>query len=246
VAQYAARVPQIALALRAALLVSDVFTRPTRARALLEDVRAGLQVGGGGRVGSLRAYSRTRWAGEGSPFASAGANLPALRHTLLENTHSAAPFEVSGPVADDIRSPTIPKAMDACAPLLSLLARLVADLEAYGAPLSFYVGVFGCLRTALANHFVPLAVGLRQQLQTSLGRRFTAFSDPLVGLAWFVDPFWALAAGVFSVGGPIIESLAGRGGGVPGWRGRGCKVFFACRPCRSCCGGAGPGTDGNR
>ena len=246
VAQDAARVPQIALALRAALLVTVFFTRSTRAHALLKAVRAGLEVGGGRRDGSLRAYSRTRWAGERSTFASVGANLPALRHTLLENTHSAAPFEVSGPGADDIRSPTIPKAMDACAPLLSLLPRLVAVLEADGAPLSSYAGVFGCLRAALANHFVPWAVGWRQQLQTSLGRHFTAFSDPLVGLAWCVDPFWALAAGVFSVRGPIIESLAGRGGGVPVWRGRGCEVFFACRPGRSCCGGAGPGTDGTR
>jgi len=191
VAQDAARVPQIALALWAALLVTVFFSRSTRARALLKAARAGLEVGGGRRVGSLRAYSRTRWAGEGATIAPVGANLPALRHTLLENTHSAVPFEVPGSVAGAIRSPTISESMDACTPFLALLARLVAVLETDAAPLSSYAGVFGCLRAALANRFVPFAVGSCQQLQAPLGRRFTAFSDLLVVLAWWVDPFWA-------------------------------------------------------
>jgi len=71
------------------------------------------------------------------------------------------------------------------------LDRLVAVLEVDAAPLSSYAGVFGCLRAALANYIVVLAVGSRQQLQASLGRRFTEFSDPLVVLALWVDPFWA-------------------------------------------------------
>ena len=78
VAQDAARVPQTALALRAALLKTVFFTQSTRARAFLKAVRAGLEVGGGRRAGSLRAYSRTRWAGEGATISSVGANLPAL------------------------------------------------------------------------------------------------------------------------------------------------------------------------
>ena len=47
VAQDTARVPQIALALRAALLVTIVFTRSTRVRALLKAALAGLEVSGG-------------------------------------------------------------------------------------------------------------------------------------------------------------------------------------------------------
>jgi len=86
VVQDAARVPICAQALRAALLITVFFTRSTHAHALLRAVRARLPAAGR-RVGSLKTYSRTRWAGEGANIAAVGSNLPALDHTLLENSH---------------------------------------------------------------------------------------------------------------------------------------------------------------
>ena len=190
VAQDAARVPICAQALRAALLITVFFTRSTRAHALLRAVRARLPAAGR-RVGSLKTYSRTRWAGEGATIAAVGSNLPALDHTLLENTHSPSPFDVPTPVTDAIRSPAVRSAIDGCVPFLLFLARLVAHMEGDATPLSSYVAIFACLRASLANHFTGLSVAARQAMQSSIERRYTSFSDPLVALAFWLDPFWA-------------------------------------------------------
>jgi len=121
-------------------------------------------------------------------------------------------------VADAIRSPTISEAMDACTPFLARLAHLVAILGAEAAPLSSYEGVFWCSRAALANQLVLLAMGSRQQLQASLGRRFKEFSNPLVVLAWWVDPFWA----------PVRSLLACILWGTNHWKLSGTRRWLSC------------------
>jgi len=114
-----------------------------------------------------------------------------LDHTLLENTHSPSPFDVPTPVTDAIRSPAVRSAIDGCVPFLLFLARLVAHMEGDATPLSSYVAIFACLRAPLANHFTGPSVAARQAMQSSLERRYTSFSDPLVALAFWLDPFWA-------------------------------------------------------
>lgn len=191
IAQDAARVTVCAQALRAALVITVFFTRSTRARSLLASVRSRLSTNEGTRVGSLRSYSRTRWAGEGATIAAIGDNLPALRHTLLENEHAAAPFEVPDAVSRAVASPAAAASITKCAPFLNFLARLVTVLEGDATPLSAYTGVFACLRASLANNFATITVPDRQALQGTLQRRFASFSDPMVVLAFFLDPCWS-------------------------------------------------------
>lgn len=210
VAQDAARVPVCAQALRAALAITVFFTRSTRARSLLTVVRSRLSAGTTTRVGTLRSYSRTRWAGEGATIAAVGANLPALRHTLLENEHAVAPFEVPAAVSSAVASPAAAAAIANCAPFLCFLARLVTALEGDATPLSSYTGVFACLRASLANNFASITVPDRQSLQRTLERRFTSFSDPMVVLAFFLDPFWAPVRARLSClmwGGQSLEAM---------------------------------------
>jgi len=84
-------------------------------------------------------------------------------------------------------------------PFLCFLARVVEHPEADSAPLSSYTGVFACLRATLANHFTGISVAERQLLQGALERRFTSFSDPMVVLAFFLDPFLGPVRGRFLV-----------------------------------------------
>jgi len=114
-----------------------------------------------------------------------------LDHTLLENTHSFSLFDVPTPVTDAMRSPGVQSAIDGCVPFLLFFARLVAQMEGDATPLSSYVAIFACLRASLANNFTGLSVAARQAMQYSLESRYTSFSDPLVALAFWVDPFWA-------------------------------------------------------
>lgn len=74
-----------ALALRTELAIPIFFTSSTRARSLLTVVRSRLAADGGALVETLRTYSRTLWAGKGAAIAAAGATLPAVRRTPLEN-----------------------------------------------------------------------------------------------------------------------------------------------------------------
>jgi len=187
-----------ALALRESLIITVFFTRSPRARSLLRAVRKMLE-GGWAEVGALRTDSRTRWAGEGATIASVGANLPALQHTLLENAHSAAPIAVPAPVTAAFNSTAAAEAIRRASPFLCFLARVVEHLEADSAPLSSYKGVYACLRATLANHFTGISVAERQLLQGALERRFTSFSDPMVVLAFFLDPFWGPVRGRLSV-----------------------------------------------
>jgi len=174
-------VPVCAAALRGSLAITVFFKRSTRSKALLRAVRAML-AGGRRGVGSLRSYSRTRLAGEGATIAAVGANLPALRNTLLENDHTAAPIDIPDEVSAAIQSTTLSPAILRCSPFLCFLTRLVTHLEADAAPLSSYAGIFACLRAALANNFTALTVSERQTFQGVLGRRFAAFAHPMVVL----------------------------------------------------------------
>jgi len=71
---------------------------------------------------------------EGATIAAIGSNLPALDHTLLENTHSPSPFDVPTPVIDAIRSPAVRSAIYGCVSFLLFLALLVADMEGDATP----------------------------------------------------------------------------------------------------------------
>jgi len=198
VASDAARVAVCALALRESLIITVFFTRSYRARSLLQAVHKML-AGGGAEVGALRTYSRTRWAGEGATIASVGANLPALQHTLVENGHSEAPIVVPVPVAAAVNSTAAADAIRRALPFLCFIARIVEHLEADSAPLSSYTGVFACLPATLANHFTDISVAERQLLQGALERRYTSFSDLMVELAFFLDPFWSPVRGRLSM-----------------------------------------------
>ena len=86
VASDASRVPACAAALRGSLAITVFFTRSTRANALLRAVQAML-AGGRRGVGSLRSYSRTRWAGEGTTIAAVGPVCgPCCIHRWKTNT----------------------------------------------------------------------------------------------------------------------------------------------------------------
>jgi len=194
VASDAARVAVCELALRESLIIADFFTRSPSSRSLLRAVRKML-AGGGAEVGALRTYRRTRWAGEGATIASVGANLPALQHTVLEKDHSAAPIAVPAPVTAAVNSTAAADAIRRASRFLCFLARVLEHLEADSAPLSSYAGVFERLRSILADHFTGISVAERQLLQGALERRFTSFSDPMVVLAFFLDPFWGPVRG---------------------------------------------------
>jgi len=101
VAADAELVPICVQAPRGALVIIIDFTRSTRARALLQAVRATLANGSRG-VGSLRTYSPTRWYGEGGTISAVAAKLPALRHTLLKNQHAASPTDIPAAVSAGI------------------------------------------------------------------------------------------------------------------------------------------------
>ena len=159
------------------------FTRSTPAHALLRAEWARLPAAGR-RVGSLKIYFRTRWAGGGATIEAVGSSLPALDHTLLQNSLSPSPFDVPAPVTDAIQSPAVRSASDGCVPFLLFLACLVAHMEGDATPLSSYVAFLACLRASLANQFTGLSVAARQAMQVSLERHYTSFSDPLVALAF--------------------------------------------------------------
>jgi len=198
VASDASRVPVCAAALRGSQAITVFFTSATRAKALLRAVGAML-AGGHRGVGSPRSYSRIRWAGEGATIAAVGSNLPALRHTLRENEHAAAPIDIPDAVSVSIQSTTLGPALFRCWPFLCFLARLVTHLEAEAAPLASYAAIFACLRAALANNFTALTVSERQTLQGVLDRRFAAFADSMVVFDFFLAPFWGQVRARLSV-----------------------------------------------
>lgn len=56
-------------------------------------------------VRGLQAYSRTRWVGEASTIVAMKADIPAVRHTLFANSHSANPFDVPDGVTEALQAP---------------------------------------------------------------------------------------------------------------------------------------------
>jgi len=106
---------------------------------------------------------------------------------------------VPAPVAAAVNSTAAADAIHGASPFLCFLARVVEHIEADLTPLSSYAVVFACLRATLANHFTGMSVAERQLLQGALKRRFTSFLDPMVVLAFFLDPLWGPVRGRLSV-----------------------------------------------
>lgn len=171
--------------------ITILFTRSMRARSLLTLVRSRLAAEAPTRVGTPWSCSRTRRADEGATIAAVGANLPALRHTLLENEHASAPFEVPEAVSSAVASAAAPEAIANRALFLRFLARLVTVLKGDATPLSTCMGVFASLHASLANKFSSVTVANRQSLQGTLERQFSSFHDLMVVLAFYLNPSWA-------------------------------------------------------
>jgi len=161
------------LALRDSVAAGVLFTRSTRAGALLARNARHLR-NAGAKIRSLELYSRTRRVGEAATITSVQANLLALRRTLGDNRHEppAARIRILPRVETIIDSPTTERSLVTCVPLLKALASSVAVLEADAAPLSSAVGFFLALRLCLDQSFAELTIAVRSSIQSSLGRRF--------------------------------------------------------------------------
>jgi len=193
VALDATRLHLFSAALRHAVSATVFFMRCGRARAMHASTVAVMSQPGR-RIRGLKAYSRTRWAGEAVTISAVQENLPALRHTLLSNAGSGNPFPVSASVTAALE-PASRETIGQSTPFLKVLAAAVALLEAEAAPLSSYAGIFATLRSSLDTFFTELPLAAREGVQHSLCARFAAFSDPMVALAFYLDGFWGPARG---------------------------------------------------
>lgn len=135
-------------------------------------------------------FSATRWVGQSLTLTSFLENLPGLRRVLLANSHDANGFSVPPAVATDINDGAIENTLRSLSPCLRLLFRVSASLESDGSPLSAVLGLYSGFSIVLRGETFALPAATRSFLSGLLVSRFSAYSHPLLVLAFYLDPFF--------------------------------------------------------
>jgi len=172
-----------------AVIIIVFFTRSTRAMAMLSANVQQLRTAGE-RVPYLQTYSRTRWVGETASIASVVGSIGALRRTLSDNIRIRPRVAIPAAVTAAVNEPGPLAEMGRALPFLKMLSKCVATIEADSAPLSTVAGVFCALRLCLSSCFSDLPVATRTAIQASIAARYSLIHDPMLALAFYLDPFW--------------------------------------------------------
>lgn len=211
-------------ALRAMVEAVVFFRRCTRVRGVLQADRA-THAAAGERVGQLVTFSATRWVGQSLTLTSFLENLPGLRRVLLANSHDANGFSVPPAVATAINDGAIKNTLRSLSPCLRLLFRVSASLESDGSPLSAVLGLYSGFCIVLRGETFALPAATRSFLSGLLVSRFSAYSHPLLVLAFYLDRsfFCSLQATRWdrALGGRIPPCFTHSRCAVFGWGGGG-------------------------
>jgi len=178
------------LNIKSAVTWSVFFRRSTRARSSLTNDKA-VQRLAGVLIESPKSFSLTRWVGQSIVIRSCLSNLEASRRVLAANWHNHTGFDVPNSVflAVDQAAPASSAAV--AAPVLRMLFRMSASLEADASPLSAVVGLLSGFVVALRTAFPELPESTRSYLVDRVHARFASFGDQHVVLAFYLDPLFA-------------------------------------------------------
>jgi len=178
------------LNIKSAVTWSVFFRRSTRARSSLTNDKA-VQRLAGVLIESPKSFSLTRWVGQSIVVRSCLSNLEASRRVLAANWHNHTGFDVPNSVflAVDQAAPASSAAV--AAPVLRMLFRMSASLEADASPLSAVVGLLSGFVVALRTAFPELPESTRSYLVDRVHARFASFGDQHVVLAFYLDPLFA-------------------------------------------------------
>jgi len=168
------------------------FRRCVSGRAELAEDRA-TQKAAGIKTNELRTFSPARWVGQSLTLRSFIDNLPGLRRVLLLDFHKPAglSFAVPPAVAAAVNDGSIESTAKDLLPCLQLLFRMPASLEADASPLSSVLGLFAALYVVMRGHVFGELVETRSFASDRLVDPFCSYSQPLIFLSFYLDPFYA-------------------------------------------------------